>query len=101
VELAKDTIFYRGILSELHLTQMHPTPLYGDNDSTRSLAMHYYGSHKRVRYMLPKVNWLMEQTKGEVIKLVRMSTDIEPIDIVTKNGRGTNFYQKRDRVMGY
>ena len=101
VELAKDTIFYRGILSELNLTQIHPTPLYGDNDAARNLATHYDGSHKRVRYMLPKINWLMEQTKAEVIKMVRMSTDILPVDIATKNGRGTNFYQKRDRVMGY
>ena len=101
VELAKDAIFYRGILRELHLPQMHPTPLYGDNDSSRSLATHYEGSHKRVLYMLPKINWLMEQTKAEVIQLVRMSTDILPIDIATKNGRRETFYQKRDRAMGY
>lgn len=101
VELTKDTIFYRGILRELHMTQIHPTPLYGDNDSARNLAMHYDGSHKRVRYMLPKINWLMEQTKAEVIKMVRMHTDVLPVDIATKNGRGNNFYQKRDRIMGY
>jgi len=101
VELAKDTIFYRGILSELHQTQLQPTPLYGDNDSARSLAMQYDGSHKRVRYMLPKINWLMEQTKAEVIKLVRMSTQMLPVDIGAKNGRGNEFYKKRDRTMGY
>ena len=100
VELAKDSIFYRGILSELGQTQFEPTPLYGDNDATRSLATHYDGSHKRVRYMLPKINWLMEQTTAEVIKMVRMSTTVLPVDIGTKNGRGSEFYGKRDRAMG-
>ena len=100
VELAKDAIFYRGILQELGQRQVQPTPLYGDNDSARSLATHYDGSHKRVRYMLPKINWLMEQTKNEVIKMVRMGTQVLPVDILTKNGRGTEFCQKRDRVMG-
>jgi len=101
VELTKDAIFYRGVLNELHQKQIQPTPLYGDNDSARSLAMHYDGSHKRVRYMLPKINWLMEQTKAEVVKMVRMSTKVLPVDIGTKNGRGAEVYEKRDRTMGY
>ena len=76
VEVAKDTVFYRGILlSELGQKQFFPTPLYGDNDATRRLATHYDGSHKRVRYMLLKITWLMEQTKAEVIKLVRLATE--------------------------
>ncbi len=35
VELAKDTLFYRGVLGELGQTQVELTPLYGDNDSAR------------------------------------------------------------------
>ena len=101
VELTKDSIFFRGILDELHQTQVEPTPLYVDNDSTRSLATHYDGSHKRVRYMLPKINWLMEQTTAQVIKLVRLNSMELPPDIGTKNGRGVEFYKKRDRTMGY
>ncbi len=98
--MAKDAIFYRGILSELGQTQIQPTPLYGDNDSARSLATNYNGGHKRVRYMLPKINWLMEQTKAEVVKMVRLGTQDLQVDIGTKNGRGDDFYKKRERVMG-
>ena len=87
VKLAKDAIFYRGIPNELSQKQLQQTPLYGNNDSARSLATHYDGSHKRVRYMLPKINWLMEQTTNEVIKMVRMSSKMLPVDIGTKNGR--------------
>ena len=100
VEAAKDTVFYRGILSELGQRQFFPTPLYGDNDATRRLATHYDGSHKRVRYMLPKINWLMEQTKAEVIKLVRLSTQELHVDISTKNGRVPEFHQKQAHTMG-
>jgi len=101
VESVKDAIFFRGILQELHHTQVKPTPIYGDNDSTRNLATHYDGSHKRVRYMLPKINWLMEQTTNNVIKMIRLGTQELPPDVGTKNGRGVEFSRKRDRVMGY
>ena len=99
VEVAKDTVFYRGVLYELGQRQFFPTPLYGDNDATRRLATHYDGSHKRVRYMLPKINWLMEQTKAEVIKLVRLATDDLHVDIGTMTGRGLEFYRKQAWTM--
>ena len=100
VELAKDTIFYRGVLSELGQTQIAPTPLYGDNDSARNLATHYDGSSKRVRYMIPKINWLLEQTKGLVIKMVRLSTVELPVDIGTKRSTGIEWNKKLNRTMG-
>ena len=100
VEVAKDAVFYRGVLCELGQKQFFPTPLYGNNDATHRLAMHYDGSHKRVRYMLPKINWLMEQTKAEVIKLVRLATQELHVDIGIKNGRGPEFHRKQDRTMG-
>ena len=100
VELAKDAIFHRGVLAELGQRQLYPTPLYGDNDSARSLATQYAGGHKKVRYMLPKINWLMEQTQAEVVKMVRWSTAELPVDIGTKNSRGPEFRMKQARVMG-
>ena len=50
--------------------------------------------------MLPKIIWLMEQTKTEVIKLVRLATDDLHVDIGTMNGRGPQFHRKQDRTMG-
>ena len=64
IECAKDAIFYRGVLKELHQEQVKATPLYGDNDSTMILATDYGNGHRNVRYTLPKNMWLMEQTKN-------------------------------------
>ena len=47
IELAKDSIFYRGVLKELHQEQVKPTPLYGDNDSTIILSTEYGNKHRR------------------------------------------------------
>jgi hypothetical protein len=88
VELTKDTIFYRGILFELGQEQMEPTPLYGDNDSTMSLATRFNNNHKRVRYMLPKIYWLMEQTTAQVVRFYRMGTKELPADVGTKHSTG-------------
>jgi hypothetical protein len=100
VELTKDTIFFRGILCELHQEQMKPTPLYGDNNSAISLATSFNGNHKRVRYMLPKINWLMEKTQAQAVKMYRMGTHELPPDVMTKVGSGTEWDQKTDAVMG-
>ena len=89
VELTKDTIFYRGILFELGQEQMEPTPLYGDNDSTMSLATRFNNNHKRVRYMLPKIYWLMEQTTAQVVRFYRMGTKELPADVGTKHSTGS------------
>ena len=50
--------------------------------------------------MLPKINWLMEQTKAMVVKMVRLSTLDLPVDIGTKNGRGSEFHRKQATTMG-
>ena len=101
VELTKDTIFFRGILHELHQQQYHPTPLYGDNNSTITLATNYNNNHKRVRYMLPKINWLMEHTKAAVIRFFRMGTTELPADVGTKHATGREWENKRNSVFGY
>ena len=64
------------------------------------LATKYSGRHKRVRYMLPRINWLMEQTKSLAVKMLRMGTDDLPADVGTKAGRGPQWRAKVDRVMG-
>ena len=100
IELAKDAIFYRGVLKEIHLEQVKPTPLYGDNDSTIILSTEYSNKHRRVRYMLPKIMWLMEQTKSQVLKMLRLGTSELPPDVGTKIAGGAEFQQKMNRVMG-
>ena len=100
VEGAKDIIFYRGLLDEMHQTQILPTPLYNDNKSTLTLATRYSGKHKRVRYMLPRINWLMEKSKEQIFKLLYLSSELLPADMGTKRHGGKLFQQKRDAVMG-
>ena len=65
-----------------------------------TLATSYSGKHKRVRYMLPRINWLMEQTKALAFKLFRLGTTLLPADVATKNGQSGDFRSKRACVMG-
>lgn len=85
-------------MQELHQEQFQPTPLYGDNDSTLALAMQYNGNHKRVRYILPNINWLMEHTKAVLIRVFRMSTKALCADVGTKYATGTEWVNKRNVV---
>lgn len=50
--------------------------------------------------MLPKIMWLMEQTKAGVMKLLRLGTADMPADVGTKNMRGEDMEVKMSHVMG-
>ena len=100
IECTKDVILFRGILKELHQEQIRATPVFGDNDSTIRLGSSYNGNHKRVRYMLPKVNWLMEKVQEGVVRLFRMGTTTLPPDTLTKASSGSAWDDKMAALMG-
>ena len=100
VEAVKDSILLQGCLEEMHQHQLAPTPVYNDNQSSITLATQYSGKHKRVRYMLPRINWLMEKTKQGIYNLQYLHTKELPADFGTKRIGGAPFAEGRDRVMG-
>lgn len=44
---------------------MEPTPVYNDNQSSIALATQFSENHKRVRYMLPRIDRLIEKVKEQ------------------------------------
>ena len=76
----KDVILLRGVSVDLHQEQIEPTPVYNDNQSAITLSTMYSGAHKRVRYMLTRINWLMEKTKEKVYELLYLSSPELPAD---------------------
>jgi len=100
VECVKDAILLGGCLEEMHQTQLKPIPIYNDNQSAITLATRYSGNHRRVRYMLPKINWLMEKSKAGIYELLYMFTKLLPSDFGTKRLSGTPFKEGCNRTMG-
>jgi hypothetical protein len=100
VEAVKDSILLQGCLEEMHQHQLAPTPVYNDNQSSITLATQYSGKHKRVRYMLPRINWLMEKTKQGIYNLQYLHTKELPADFGTKRMEGAPFTEGQVRVMG-
>ena len=100
VEAVKDAILLNGCLTEMHQTQLKPIPIYNDNQSAITLATCYSGNHRRVRYMLPKINWLMDKSKEGIYELLYMSTKLLPPDFGTKRHGGISFEEGSNRTMG-
>ena len=100
IAVTKDAIFFREVLQEFHQEQLNATELFGDNEATISLGTKYNGNHKKVRYMLPLINFLMEKTKAKVIKQCKMAGVILAPDNLTKIGSGTEWQYKEDQLMG-
>lgn len=98
--VVKDVILLRGISVDLHQEQIEPTPVYNDNQSAITLSTMYSGAHKRVRYMLTRINWLMEKTKEKVYELLYLSSPELPADFGTKLHTGEKRQKGQNVVMG-
>jgi hypothetical protein len=88
------------VLAELHQSQLTPTPVFNDNKSSITLATAYSGNHNRVRYILPKITWLMEQIKEGVAQLYYMETSVLPVDMGTKALPPVDFARLRKKMLG-
>jgi hypothetical protein len=84
--VVKDVILLRGISVDLHQEQIVPTPVYNNNQSAITLSTMYSGAHKRVRYMLTRINWLMEKTKEKVLSF--QQTSVPSFTLVRSARRG-------------
>jgi hypothetical protein len=97
----KETICFRAILDELHFYQFMPTPIYNDNDSARQLSSKVSHRNKRVRYMMPKINFLLTEFNKGTFTPLRLSTDLLMVDINTKAVTGTDHLRKRRAMLGH
>jgi hypothetical protein len=60
VEATKTALQLQGILLELNQTSIQAVELYNDNQPNIPLSTQPTGHSRRVRYMLPKLNWMID-----------------------------------------
>jgi hypothetical protein len=52
--------------------------------SAKRLGTAYSGDHKKVRNMLPKINYIKEHYDAKIISMVYMASEELPPDMLTK-----------------
>jgi len=100
VEATKTALQLQGILLELNQSNMQAVELYNDNQPNILLSTQPTGHSRRVRYMLPKLNWMIEKVKEQIITLHYCSSDDLPADLGTKSHPPSSHAEKSMRVMG-
>jgi hypothetical protein len=99
-EAVKDVVWFRELLAELGFIQSAPTVVYVDNASLITLASQYSGNHKRVKHFLVRLNFLIDQVKNGVVNFVKVHTDDNVADCLTKPLGPTALIPKRDSLLG-
>ena len=99
VECVKTVIMFRGVLDELRLTQLRPTPVFNDNQSNIILGNQYSGQTKSLRYILPRITWLLAQVQDLTCRMFYTKTEDLPPDAVTKPLETEDFLRKRALLM--
>jgi hypothetical protein len=100
VEATKTAILLRGILEELKQTSTKPVEIYNDNQPNILLSTKLSGHSKRVRYMMPRLNWMLEKVNEQHITLMYQNTNQLPADLGTKVHPPHEHKSKAIRVMG-
>jgi hypothetical protein len=100
VEATKDVIWFRELLAEIGFVQSEPTIIFVDNASLITLASAFSGNHKRVKHFLVRLNYLIEKVKLRIIKFVKVHTDDNRVDGMTKPLGPLQFVPKRNDMLG-
>jgi len=100
VETTKTAVMLKGLLQELKQTTTKAVEIYNDNQPNILLSTKLSGHSKRVRYMMPRLNWMLEKVNEQHIKLIYQSTDQLPADLGTKAHPPSEHAKKSIRVMG-
>jgi hypothetical protein len=100
VEATKDTVWFRDLLEEIGFPQEEPTPVCVDNESLITLASDFSGNHKRVKHFLVRLNFLIDLVDQKVITFVKVHTDVNTVDGLTKPLGPTQFIPKRMQLLG-
>ena len=99
VEAGKYILYVRSILDEIGIPQDYATVLYEDNQGALLMANAQQPT-KRTRHMDIKNFALQDWVKNDLIELVRISTNDNYSDVMTKATGRVLFYRHMNYVMG-
>ena len=100
VETTKTALMLNGILKELQQTLAGPVDIYNDNIPNILLSTKFAGQSQRVRYMMPRLHWMIEKVNQQHIKLIYKNAQELPADLGTKLHQPGDHRKKSIRVMG-
>jgi DNA-binding ferritin-like protein (Dps family) len=88
-ETAREVSYLRELLLAMMNPQAGPTVIYGDNQGALQLIENPT-AHKRTKHIEVKFHYVRVAQERFVIKMVKVHTDLNPADIMTKaTGTGT------------
>ncbi len=99
----QEIVWLRGVMAELGLPFVEPTPFFLDSQSAEDLATNPV-YHKRSKHIEIKYHWVREHVDpdGEfkTAQLIHVGTADQTADIFTKSVHGTAFETHRTRSLG-
>jgi hypothetical protein len=100
VELTKNIIWYKMVLTDFGFDTSTATTVHEDNDSLITLVKHYSGNHKRVKHFLLQINFLIESANNGIIAPVKIPGPLNCADMLTKPKGFTEFQPQKEQILG-
>jgi hypothetical protein len=81
---AKEVLFIRSILQEMHILRQGPCTIYCDCAPAIAMLNAGTSSNRRTKYLSLKLRWVHEEIAKGTICLKKIATDANPADFLTK-----------------
>ena len=95
-EAAKEVIWLKGLITELGLKQ-ESVPIFCDSSSALHLCKNP-AHHEKTKHIDIKLHFIRNEVSKGVIKMVKIHTDDNPSDLLTKVVLATKFKKCLDLV---
>jgi hypothetical protein len=98
--LVKDIIFVILLCEDLGIELQLPAIIMEDNSATIQIAQGESAYLKKCKHFLMLINYVREQVERGIIHVVKVSTNRNVADLLTKKLRGKDFTEKSQRMRG-
>ena len=98
--LVKDIIFVILICEDLDVNLQLPAIIMEDNSATLQIAKGEAAYLKKCKLFLMLINYVREQVEQGLIAMVKIHTDKNTADLLTKRLRGKDFTEKSSKLRG-
>ena len=95
------TMWAKDFFSVIGRKVRHPVPMHGDSASGQAVCTKPTGTTKKLRHMLMRINFIMEQVKLNLIRMEKTPTRELCADMLTKAKGPTEFWINMPEMLGH
>jgi hypothetical protein len=100
-QLSMEIVYIIDLMHELGRSLSLPVVIFEDNQPVIDLVSELSGLTKRSKHFMMNIAYVRQLVSENMIKVIKIPTEVNPADILTKSVSGQDFRYKRQNILGF